>query len=347
MLKEFEKAVREFQTALAEAGITGNVDVTLPREPMLKLYTEWLEAPVMRFGPHYGFERSVFEFPGAGGTWTIRHERPTPGKIAEPPALFCAERLIADEHWKRGHDSGKKTGMDIAAERLGPLLWPAWESMTPRPDPEAVLNAVEIRLKALRTPLDAIQAEARDAANQHTAAILATMLGMKSPPADGWDLSKALSRTKEALDSSTKLRNAALEEAAQHEDEHRPNCGHCIGCRAGNSIRALKSKSAPDSRPKQVDYCPECEKLKTAHGMSCSQDVKPEPSGYHGECHSQPIVHDFGWALAQMRAGKKVRRSCWVNGSWLRYNGYIVSDRESLPEVKTDHIVATDWEVAP
>lgn len=76
MLKDFEAAVRQFQVALADAGITGDVEMTLPREPMLKMHHEWLAEPVFRCGPlPVDFERSVFHIIAPGGTWTIRHPK--------------------------------------------------------------------------------------------------------------------------------------------------------------------------------------------------------------------------------------------------------------------------------
>ncbi len=78
MLKDFENAVRQFQEALREAGIVGDVEVTLPREPMQALYREWLVEPVLRFEPVPQFDRSCFCMVAPGGLWTFRHaKKPT------------------------------------------------------------------------------------------------------------------------------------------------------------------------------------------------------------------------------------------------------------------------------
>lgn len=289
-------------------------------------------------------------------------------KIADPPAhvLFLEER----GRWVKAMDAA-------FAQSLNAMLCPDASQRTELPLEEA-LREVHRCLSGIPSgsAIALIESKARDAANQHTAAILATMLGMKSPPTDGWDLSKALSQTKEALDASTKLRDAALEEAAQEcvnnlhkfvSHYHWPD-----------RIRALKSKPAPDTRPKQEDHCPECEKPKTAHGMSCPQDVRPRPhsngcaldADHKGACFGPSLlemerqeakmyqspepIHDFGWALAQMRAGKKIRRRVYSPGQWYAVddgelyacNG-TSSQRRDRDGFGAASILATDWELAP
>ena len=61
---------------------------------------------------------------------------------------------------------------------------------------------------------------------------------------------------------------------------------------------------------------------------------KPEPT------------HDFGWALARMREGQKVRREAWVNGSWLKIDGEsIVTDHARAVDLHISNMIATDWQV--
>lgn len=166
------------------------------------------------------------------------------------------------------------------------------------------------------------------------------------------------------------IREAALEQAAGVVGEE-------LGMQNGwiqQRIRALKSKPTPDALPKQEDYCMECEKPKTAHGMSCSQDVRPRThsngcaldADHKGACfglsllemerqearmyQSPEPIHDFGWALAQMRAGKRVRRAGWTDGeawSLARADDGSFWGRASIRQFHWEHVLATDWEVAP
>jgi hypothetical protein len=131
-------------------------------------------------------------------------------------------------------------------------------------------------------------------------------------------------------------RDAALEEAAT-----KLGCvGHCAagaicsGCAAAKMVRALKSKPAPIPEGTMRDL--------EALGATREQvltHVSPEP------------LHDFGWALQQMRAGKKVRLHQWPSGSHLEFQpkchalAYFDGTTFSGWVSTSEPMLATDWEV--
>lgn len=331
--------------------------------------------------------------------------RGSPAKIAEPPALSYSERLIADEHWKRGHDSGKKTGMDIAADRLGPLLWPTWESMYPLPDAEAVLNAVEIRLKAIRAPPDTIKAEARDEVRQR---LLAAIFKHGAPPDISLDaaIEEAGNRVVcagSALELvSDKARDAALEEAMntiallQYQRKMTHEQWDAGVRSAWDAVCALKSKPAPEKQetpepcgasmgtintrpihctePKghagehthQLGFVPLVVKClvpggdrphqhegahsetsapvvteETLRSLKEQRDTR-EDVGRRIDEHVTSDVHDFGWALAQMRAGHGARTPDEPGRTYWALDTYKTGVFFSLSAINS-----TRWEVVP
>lgn len=190
---------------------------------------------------------------------------------------------------------------------------------------------------------------------------------------------------KMADSAAVSIRDAALEEAASRIEASDCDWDSDVIASFAGSIRALKSKPAtvmaslrPECGVEQnagpahdlgLSRAEEEEEILSSGGGFSHVSGKTTQAGeapatdvcdakwcsrekrHEGFCklppepQTQPVVHDFGWALARMREGKKVRRASWVNGSFLRFNGYLVSDRESLPEVKTEHLLATDWQV--
>jgi hypothetical protein len=59
-------------------------------------------------------------------------------------------------------------------------------------------------------------------------------------------------------------------------------------------------------------------------------------------------MNDFGWALAQMRAGNRVRRTGWLTVEWIAIvNGAIV-DEDGKVTVFTNQkpLLALDWVLA-
>lgn len=355
MLKQFETAVRQFQQALAEAGITGDVDVTLLREPMLKLYTEWIEAPVMRFGPHCGFERSVFEFPGAGGMWTIRHKRPEMGDYGKFVSAVGHHRAQAYEqpaaHVLFLEERGRWVkAMEAAfAQSLNAMLCPDASQRTELPLEEA-LREVHRCLSGIPSgsAIALIESKARDAALEEADKALA---------ADGWGPVSSPRISIRALKSKPTPPTACIVPGCILSSGHEPRSHHKDAsgktwCTDVTDDFIASCKPASDARPKQEDYCPECEKPKTAHGMSCSQDVKPDPQPSR-DSGSLPVVQDFGWALAQMRAGKKVRLPQFAKGDFIElqpkchaiayFNGALFRGWTTTSEP----LLATDWEVVP
>lgn len=141
----------------------------------------------------------------------------------------------------------------------------------------------------------------------------------------------------------TEARDAALEEAAAKGDLYAERYdadaaypegrAHAKAGRAiAGSIRALKPKPAPRAH---LNGCG----MDTNHRGPCvvspPSDTEPEP------------VHDFGWALAQMRAGKKVRRKWSATPAVLDSQaidmGWVQLGRGRL---SWESMSATDWEVA-
>lgn len=101
-----------------------------------------------------------------------------------------------------------------------------------------------------------------------------------------------------SLSTADAIRDAALEEALAVLG----NVGHPPldeWMKAIAAIRALKSKPATDGQH-YGNFVAAVGKQR----YEAMQSSEPEP------------IHDFGWALARMREGKKVRLANWVSGCW-------------------------------
>lgn len=69
----------------------------------------------------------------------------------------------------------------------------------------------------------------------------------------------------------------------------------------------------------------------------------PEPCAAPAE-----PVHDIGWAMKQLAADKKVRRTAWnVHVYWVVYCDTIRLHHSGEPLICRDDIEATDWEIVP
>ena len=111
-------------------------------------------------------------------------------------------------------------------------------------------------------------------------------------------------------------------------------------------VRALKSK--PAKPPKCSGLAGAC-RYAEKHNGTCQPIVErpkpaPQPSGNPGELPQSEPVHDFGWALAQMRAGRKVRRKNEDGTISLHPNGFGFGGNDIL--LTSGDLLATDWEVA-
>lgn len=130
-----------------------------------------------------------------------------------------------------------------------------------------------------------------------------------------------------------------------HEDTHGntwPNAVQCLtpGCDRPHQHEGPHGLVREIVR--RLGACPTCgESL--LHAEGCSMGVAES-----GEMQTQPVVHDFGWALAQMRAGKKVRVSSWGAGCWIRLDSDDFRDEGGLKRgPNTAILLKTDWEVVP
>lgn len=98
-------------------------------------------------------------------------------------------------------------------------------------------------------------------------------------------------------------------------------------------IDALKSKPAPVLTPEQERELAERREAR-------------EEAVRRLDALAMSDVHDFGWALAQMRAGRMVRRPSWDAGAhvFIREGGWLKNGGLAGP-LDGAHILATDWEV--
>jgi hypothetical protein len=233
------------------------------------------------------------------------------------------------------------------SDALGPLLWPHWDAMSPKPSPGAVINAASVRLRTH----GAVATEATERlVRGQVADRLWSLLGVKAPSDPSLDAALAqaehvikhggVAGAAMALIQATS-RDAALEEAAAILDTAANSFGSAStpsrdyardASRAcAERVRALKSKPAPIPEGTMRDL--------EALGATREQvltHVSLEP------------IHDFGWALQQMRAGKKVRRGGWQDSeAWSvsRADDGSFWGRASVRQLHWEHVLATDWEV--
>lgn len=162
------------------------------------------------------------------------------------------------------------------------------------------------------------------------------------------------------------VRDAALEEAIVALTAFR-----CRDSEEVRSIRALKSKPAPQPSENLGELQQAAPKWEPDSPTDLPDEEQPpsEPPPEklrelfeHREAREEAArrldslatsdVHDFGWALAQMHAGKKVRRREWAaqnyEGCWWLVKA---EDGTSWWRASTSfgqeprHLLATDWEV--
>lgn len=185
-----------------------------------------------------------------------------------------------------------------------------------------------------------------------------TLLGVKTPADPSLDA--ALAQAEHVIKYGgmagstiallqSKTRDAALEESATLADAEAERIGPAevtgtsVGCVA-RSIRALKSKPAPKECIVPGCVLPPGHEPRSHHrnadGKTWRTDVTDD---YIASCAKPESVHDFGWALAQMRAGKKVRRPM---ARVVPEFGTIDMNRlRDGCTLRSFDLLATDWEV--
>lgn len=154
---------------------------------------------------------------------------------------------------------------------------------------------------------------------------------------------------REREETATDIRDAALEEAAARFDR---SAATLTAWQVRSFIRALKSKPAPKWEPdsptdlpdeQQAPREPPPEKLRELFEHREAR----EEAARRLDALATSDAHDFGWALAQMRAGKKVRRPVWEHPYFYRFTGSRIEDESGVSAVvHWENILATDWEVA-
>ena len=61
----------------------------------------------------------------------------------------------------------------------------------------------------------------------------------------------------------------------------------------------------------------------------------------------EPKPRGFGWALKQMRKGRKVRRRAWpLEACWTLSNGELMGESGWFAASSVENLLATDWELA-
>lgn len=150
--------------------------------------------------------------------------------------------------------------------------------------------------------------------------------------------------------TEARVRDAALEEAAKLADTEAARIGpaevtgEAVLC-VVRAIRALKSKPAPQPSENPGDLPKPSPKWEPDSPTDLPDEEQPQPELV--PLAVGPTDHDFGWALAQMRAGKKVRRREWGSVGYLLVSGeHVLNDWGVAPNWSSGYILATDWEVA-
>lgn len=143
--------------------------------------------------------------------------------------------------------------------------------------------------------------------------------------------------SREAQKTTRDIRDAALEEGMnaiallQYQRKMTHEQWDAGVRSAWDAVCALKSKPVPEA---------------SAYPVRSAEDERQFRKDFIGE----PVVHDFGWSLQQMRAGKKVRRWAWApmahiamnerrdgfvnhaGGEWLAGPNDLLSDKWELAE---------------
>ncbi|WP_223644345.1 DUF2829 domain-containing protein [Corallococcus sp. EGB] len=125
-------------------------------------------------------------------------------------------------------------------------------------------------------------------------------------------------------------RDAVLEEVAVETEQHAATQDWCS-----------KTTGFEENRAK---YTARGEALK-----DWARDVRAMKSKPASETPTEPI-HNFGWALAQMRAGKKVRKPSMILPRFIYLDTsdgeqILMAGGATLGMVTQDYLLATDWEV--
>lgn len=417
MLKDFEKAVRQFQEALREAGIVGDVEVTLPREVALELHREVMAASVFHLGPlPMLFDHSHFCMVAPGGLWTFRHKQKPDTEpenfralrlevraleselrhvrnaaleeVMNAIALLQHQRKMTHEQW----DAGVRAAWDVACglkakealhadvaniratgegARRGPISETQQKTLTEDMLPIRI-HAADI--PAAKRALAELEREDRlrrglseyeppplgnpppYIVEERVAASINEALGyrVQNPNLEeslGVLQNKAqfgvLAGSAAALVQAS-IRDAALEDAAQaiacaqYTRKMSPQQWDWGMQDAQAVVRALKSKPAPRAH---LNGCA----LDTNHNGDCVVRY----GEYQGKAEPPEPLHDFGWALQQMRAGQKVRRgdSSGVFGPIFvalrfSYNDAILDADGKPAHLSHSDLRATDWEIA-
>lgn len=233
------------------------------------------------------------------------------------------------------HDAGWSLACRDAAARINAAL--GYQTQNPDLEESLAVLRNKARFGVLAgSPIALIQSSIRDAALEEVERIATSMSLRNRDASDTADSSD--------MRVTYRTRAAAFQEMA-------------LEC------RALKSKPAPVdlhlSAKDEEEILASGGGFSHVSGKTTQAGPAPQPSDDPGElpkdciegrrtyqqCHeglcSHLVVHDFGWALAQMRAGKKVRRKAWGSSSGpVSYAGLC----NAVP-VDPKELVATDWEV--
>lgn len=246
-------------------------------------------------------------------------------------------------------ENEKRFREEVAAS-LRVILYPGQPA--PSLDLDGLLHEADARLNRGKPPLG----------NPPPSVVLSDVerklaAALNTEPDDFEDLTRVAMRAaedakkwRERERTATDIRDAALEEAAARFDR---SAATLTAWQVRSFIRALKSKPAPKWEPdsptdlpdeQQAPREPPPEKLRELFEHREAR----EEAARRLDALATSDAHDFGWALAQMRAGKKVRRRVFIPGAHYRWDGGYVLNHTSTPQdlMPWNDLTATDWEVA-
>ena len=211
----------------------------------------------------------------------------------------------------------KRRARAEVADRLRAALYP--DQWAPNLDLEGYLLEVSRRVGALNVPLDSIKATVRDAALEEAALALKDWLNGPADIRDCFEIVRAM-KSKPAPDCLT----PGCEKPTGHAGPHEPCGARKAPQQCQHPSCTLPPHDGPHEDTNGMTYC-------------------VQPSGNPGELP----VHDFGWALQQMRAGKKVRRAAFIPSAHYRLDGCYVMNHTSTTQhlMPWDDLTATDWQV--
>lgn len=273
------------------------------------------------------------------------------------------------------------------ADRLGRILYP--NSTADVPDLETQLREVDKRLNRTPPPLGnpPPYIVLADVEKELAAALNTEPDDLKDLLRFAQQMALDAKKWRDRDETATSIRDAALEEVG----DALANAGWGMNSEPQGIVRALKSKSAPCGKhmgtmngvpfactlPPNHQVKPHTHQMDDgsaftekqpaphAHINGCSLDTDhkgacfgpspmapaPQPSGNPGELPQRGPVHDFGWALAQMRAGRAVRRATWMDHEFVvmgkaRRHGHALHAEDGESVGLSKDVFATDWEVA-